>query len=90
MLEVSPGNTARNRTPKKQLINADLPSKVPPLWKRGLGGFDFYNQRQIPLNPPLLKGDLIVSGRLTLLRKKHDNKEHTNQTECAAGAANHP
>ena len=31
---------------------------IPPLKKGGEGGFDFQVQRQIPLNPPLLKGDL--------------------------------
>ncbi len=32
---------------------------VPPFEKGGQGGFDSKDQGQIPLNPPLLKGDFI-------------------------------
>jgi hypothetical protein len=42
---------------------------VPPFIKGGQGGFAFKNQGQIPLNPPLLKGDFIVSGRSMLISK---------------------
>jgi len=44
------------------LVGTHLQPYCPPFIKGGQGGFAFKNQGQIPLNPPLLKGDFIVSG----------------------------